>query len=145
MVKPRYSASLSQTQGRSGFSVIFRHPARRDDVSGKLGLRVRRGLGTRDEAEANKLRDELNVLLGNPEYHDASARAEAARRFDSRVVDIFFDKMVPEETDFGALRQAVIALPESGTDGYRRVLFLGTTGAGKTTLVRQAYRHRPSE
>ena len=137
MVGPRYSASLSQTQGRSGFSVIFRHPARRDDASGKPGVRVRRGLSTRDEAEAKRLRDELNVLLGDPEYHDPAARAEAERRFDPRVVDIFFDKMVPEETDFAALREAVIALPESGPDGYRRVLFLGTTGAGKTTLVRQ--------
>ena len=45
--------------------------------------------------------------------------------------------MVPEETDFAGLREAVIALPESGLDGYRRVLFLGPTGAGKTTLVRQ--------
>ena len=45
--------------------------------------------------------------------------------------------MAPEETDFAALRDAVISLPESGPDGYRRVLFLGTTGAGKTTLVRQ--------
>ena len=45
--------------------------------------------------------------------------------------------MVPEETDFAALREAVIALPESGPDGYRWVFFLGTTGAGKTTLVRQ--------
>ena len=137
MVNPRYSASLSQTQGRSGFSIIFRHPARRDEASGKPGVRVRRGLGTRDEAEAERLRNELNVLLGDPEYHDPAARAEAERRFDPRVVDIFFDKMVPEETDFAALREAVIALPEPGSDGYRRVLFLGTTGAGKTTLVRQ--------
>ena len=45
--------------------------------------------------------------------------------------------MMPEETDFTALREAAIPLPESGPDGYRRVLFLGTTGAGKTTLVRQ--------
>ena len=137
MDTPRYSASLSQTQGRSGFSIIFRHPARRDDASGKPGVRVRRGLGTRDEAEAERLRSELNVLLGNPEYHDPDARAEAERRFDRRVVDIFFDKMMPEETDFTALREAAIPLPESGPDGYRRVLFLGTTGAGKTTLVRQ--------
>ena len=137
MVDPRYSASLSQTQGRSGFSVIFRHPARRDDASGKPGVRIRRGLGTRDEAEAERLRGELNVLLGDPGYHDPAARAEAERRFDPRVVEIFFDKMVPEETDFAALREAVIALPESGPDGYRRVFFLGTTGAGKTTLVRQ--------
>ena len=133
----RYSASLSQTQGRSGFSIIFRHPARRDDASGKSGVRVRRGLGTRDEAEAERLRSELNVLLGDPEYHNAAARPEAERRFDPRVVDIFFDKMMPEETDFTALREAAIPLPESGPDGYRRVLFLGTTGAGKTTLVRQ--------
>ena len=137
MINPRYTASLSQTQGRSGFSVIFRHPARRDETSGKLGVRVRRGLGTRDETEAKRLRDELNVLLGDPEYHDPTAQANAERRFDLRVVDIFFDKMVPEETDFAALREAVIALPESEPDGYRRVLFLGTTGAGKTTLVRQ--------
>ena len=48
-----------------------------------------------------------------------------------------YDKMAPEETDFPALRDAVIPFPEAGPDGYRRVLFLGTTGAGKTTLVRQ--------
>ena len=137
MANRKYSASLSQTQGRSGFSVIFRHPARRDEASGKPGVRVRRGLATRDEAEAKRLRDELNDLLGDPRYHDPGARAEAERRFDPRVVDIFFDKMVPEVTDFAALREAAIALPESAPDGYRRVLFLGTTGAGKTTLVRQ--------
>ena len=137
MADPMYSASLSQTQGRSGFSIIFRHPARRDHASGKPGVRVRRGLGTRDEAEAERLRDELNVILGDPKYQDPAARAEAERRFDPRVVDIFFDKMVPAETDFAALREAVIALPESGPDGYRRAFFLGTTGAGKTTLVRQ--------
>ncbi len=137
MEKRSYSASLSQSQGRSGYSVIFRHPARRDDATGKPGVRVRRGLGTRDKSDAERLRKELDVLLGDLQYHDPAARAEAERRFDSRIVDIFFDKMVPEETDFAALRDAVIPLPESGPDGYRRVVFLGTTGAGKTTLVRQ--------
>ena len=137
MDHPNYSASLSQTQGRLGYSVMFRHPVRRHDATGKPGVRVRRGLGTRDEAEAARLKDELNVLLGNTKYHDPAARPEAARRFDPRVVDIFFDKMVPEETDFVALRESIIELPESSPDGYRRVLFLGTTGAGKTTLVRQ--------
>lgn len=137
MNHPRYSASLSQTQGRSGYSIIFRHPVRRSDATGKLGIRVRRGLGTRDEAEAARLRDELNVLLGKAKYHDPAARPEAERRFDPRVVNIFFDKMVPQDTDFAALREAVIPLPESEPAGYRRVLFLGTIGAGKTTLVRQ--------
>lgn len=137
MSRQRYTASLSQTQGRSGYSVIFRHPVRRSDATGKPGLRVRCGLGTRDEVEAARLRDDLNVLLGDAKYHDPSARLEAERRFDPRVVDIFFDKMVPEQTDFAALRDASIAMPDSAPDGYRRVLLLGTTGAGKTTLVRQ--------
>ena len=95
------------------------------------------GRNTRDDAEAERLRSELNILLGDPQYHDPAARAKAERRFDPRVVDIFFDKMAPEETDFPALRDAVIPLPEAEPDGYRRMLFLGTTGAGKTTLVRQ--------
>lgn len=137
MNNPKYSASLSQTQGRSGYSIIFRHPARRNEETGKPGVRVRRGLGTRDQAEAERLCDELNVLLSDPKYHDPAARAKADRRFDPRVVDIFFDKMAPEATDFVALRDAVIPLPESEPDGFRRVLFLGATGAGKTTLVRQ--------
>ena len=141
----RYSASLSRSQGRSGFSVIFRHPVRRDDATGKPGIRVRRGLGTRDEAEAERLRDELNVLLGDPRYHEPAARADAERRFHPRVVDIFFDRVVPEATDFAALREAVIPLPTSDADGYRRVLLLGTTGAGKTTLVRQLIGTDPRE
>ena len=94
-------------------------------------------MGTRDKAVAERLRNELNILLGGPQYHDPAARTEAERRFDPHVVDIFFDKMAPEETDFPALRDAVIPLPEAEPNGYRRVLFLGTTGAGKTTLVRQ--------
>lgn len=137
MSKGSYQASLSQSQGRSGYSVIFRHPARQDDATGRPGVRVRRGLGTRDQAEAERLRDQLNDLLADRRYHDPAARAEAERRFDPRVVEIFFHKMVPEELDFAALRDEAIPLPPSEPDGYRHVLFLGTTGGGKTTLVRQ--------
>ena len=140
-----YTASVSQTQGRSGYSIIFRHPVRRDHTTGKPGVRVRRGLGTRDKGEAERLRDELNELLANHRYHDLATRAEAERRFDARVVDIFFDRMVPEEYDFSALRDSAIPLPPSDDpDGYRHVLLLGTTGAGKTTLVRQLISTDPS-
>lgn len=132
-----YSASLCKSQGRLGYSVIFRHPARLDQATGKPGLRVRRGLGTRDEAEAERLRSQLDTLLANPRYHSLAGRTEAERRFDERVVDIFFDKMVPEAFDFASLREDVIPLPPQEPDGYRHVLLLGTTGAGKTTLVRQ--------
>ena len=137
MTKRPYTASLSRTQGRSAFSIIFRHPARPDQATGQPGLRVRRGLATQDPAEAERLREELNILLSDPKFHDSAARANAEGQFDPRIVDIFFDKMVPEEPDFAALREEVIPLPESAPDGYRRALFLGTTGAGKTTLVRQ--------
>ena len=136
MTERNYSASLSQSQGRSGFSIIFRHPARRDAVD-KPGVRVRRGLGTRDRVEAERLRNELNELLGNPRYHTPAARADAEHRFDSRVVEIFYDKMIPEQIDFGQVREQAIPLPNHEHDGYRQVLLLGTTGAGKTTLVRQ--------
>lgn len=137
MRERKYSASLSQSQGRSGYSIIFRHPARRANATGSPGVRVRRGLGTRDRAEAERLRDQLNELLADPKYHDPAARVDAERRYDPRVVEIFFDKIVPEEFDFQALRDEAIPLPNSASDNYRRVLFLGTTGAGKTTLVRQ--------
>ncbi len=137
MSKRRYHASLSQSQGRSGYSIIFRHPVRQDDATGKPGVRVRRGLSTQDHSEAERLRDQLNELLADPRYYDPAARAEAERRFDPRVVEIFFHKMLPTELDFAALREEGIPLPPSEPEGYRRVLFLGTTGAGKTTLVRQ--------
>jgi energy-coupling factor transporter ATP-binding protein EcfA2 len=83
------------------------------------------------------LKSELNELLSQSQYWDLAARAEAGRRFDRRVVDIFYDKMVPEQTDYNILRNEVIALPESSESEYRQVLLLGTTGAGKTTIVRQ--------
>lgn len=136
MGERRYSASLSQSQGRSGFSIIFRHPARRD-AANKPGVRVRRGLGTRDQAEAERLRNELNQLLANPRYHTSAARADAEHRFDTRVVEIFYDKMIPEVVNFAQVRERAIPLPTREHNGYRQVLLLGTTGAGKTTLVRQ--------
>ena len=136
MSERRYSASLSQSQGRSGFSIIFRHPARRD-AADKPGVRVRRGLGTRDRVEAERLRNELNEILGRPRYHTPAARADAEHRFDSRVVEIFYDKMIPEQINFTQVRERAIPLPNHEHDGYHQVLLLGTTGAGKTTLVRQ--------
>ncbi|MGO8866222.1 MAG: hypothetical protein ACLQME_06940 [Alphaproteobacteria bacterium] len=132
-----YTASLSKSQGRTGWSIIFRHPVRRDEATGKPGIRIRRGLGTRDDSEAEQLKKQLDELLADASFHTAASRTEAERRFDARIVDIFFDKMMPEETDFRAHRDAAIPLPDSKHDDYRRVLLLGTTGAGKTTLVRQ--------
>lgn len=136
-MKPRYTAALSRSQGRSAWAAIFRHPARIDPNTGKPGLRVRQGLGTADEAEATALKDQLNALLADETYWSVSAKAEAEKRFPQRVVEIFFHGMEAEASDFAAIREQIIALPSSKDSDYRRALFLGTTGAGKTTLLRQ--------
>ncbi len=136
MAERGYTASLSKSQGREGWSIIFRHPVRLDPATGRPGRRVRRGLGTRDRAEASRLVGEMNQLLTDNEFWDVSARPRAEARFDARVVDVFYDGLVTNVTDFFELR-GVIPLPSSADGDYRRVVFVGTTGSGKTTLVRQ--------
>jgi energy-coupling factor transporter ATP-binding protein EcfA2 len=60
----------------------------------------------------------------------------AQERFDGRVVAAFYDDLVAEPIDFWSIRESDIPLP-TRADGWTRVLLVGTTGAGKTTLVRQ--------
>ncbi|MFG3424883.1 hypothetical protein [Streptomyces californicus] len=131
-----YTASKSRNQGRESWSVIFRHPARLDLATGKTGRRVRRGLGTSDEAEATALVEQLNTILSTPALWEVAARPNALGRFDSRVVGIFYEGLEASQVDFAQLRQDLLPLPTED-DGYRTVLLLGTTGAGKTTVVRQ--------
>lgn len=137
MSERNYRATLSQSQGREGWSVIFRHPVLLDRATGKPGRRVRRGLGTKDEKAAVKLIAELNQLLADRNYWQASSRATAVGRFSAIVVDIFYHDMMPETFDAFVTRGAAIPLPRSSKTNYRQVLLLGTTGGGKTTLVRQ--------
>lgn len=130
-----YTATKSRSQGREGWSVIFRHPVRLDAATNKP-RRVRRGLSTTDEAEAARLVEQLNELLRTEELWEPASRTTAEGRFDARVIQIFYDGLEATRTDFTALREALIPLP-TAVDGYRKVLLLGTTGAGKTTVVRQ--------
>jgi energy-coupling factor transporter ATP-binding protein EcfA2 len=138
-----YTASVRQPSDQHGCTIIFRHPARIDEVTGKPGKRVHQGLGTRDRAEADRLKDEMNELLADPQFWTSTARPAAAQRFDARIVEIFFNKLTPEALDFGALRDKLIELRSSAGSDYRRVLLLGTTGAGKTTLLRQLIGSNP--
>jgi energy-coupling factor transporter ATP-binding protein EcfA2 len=133
-MSPTYRAAKNRSQGRGGWCALFRHPLRRDK-DGKP-QRVRKGLGTQDDDEADQLVEQLNRLLEDESYWTLTEKERAAREFDSRVVSIFYDDIEARVEDPLAARDSVIQLygPE---DGYSRVLFVGTTGAGKTTLLRQ--------
>lgn len=132
-----YLATLNIASTRKGWTVVFRHPALADRASGQVGRRIHRGLRTTDKLEAERLVAEMNTILTDRSYWSTSARVVAERRFDPRVVSIFFDEMASEPQDPAQLREELIPLPASETSDYRRVLMLGTTGAGKTTLLRQ--------
>jgi len=120
--------------GRPGWSVIFRHPLRRD-ARGKLGAKVRRGLKTTDDQHADELVGKLNILLADRKWWSADRRGDAEREFPSEIVSAFFDGMEVGHIDTAQLRETHIPLP-GRNEGYARVLLAGTTGAGKTTFLR---------
>ena len=139
MTEKTYRASLCE--GRYGWCVIFRHPVRKT-INEKQQLRVRRGLGTRDEAEAQNLVGQLNEILSEPSYWSPASREKAASRFEHRVVAAFYDCV--NATDDAAAELCDTFLPLPGKDdGYTTVQLIGTTGAGKTTLVRQLLGRHP--
>ncbi|PYJ70705.1 MAG: hypothetical protein DME75_08825, partial [Verrucomicrobia bacterium] len=122
-----HKATLSQSQGREGWSVIFRHPVLLDRATGKPGRRVRRGLGTKEKKAAERLVAQLNKLLTDRLFWEASSRPRALARFHPLVVDIFYHDMVPETIDASGIRELAIALPRSTDSDYRQILLLGTT------------------
>lgn len=128
---------------RPGWSVTFRHPMRTDS-RGQRGLKVRRGLGTADDAEADRLVTQLNELLEDESWWSGDRRPEAERTFSPVVVSAFFDGIEAGSVDSQARRDQVIPMP-NGEDGYSHILFLGTTGAGKTTLLRHVIGSDPIE
>lgn len=138
-----YSASKTKSN-RAGWSVVFRHPGVLSPETGKPGKRVRYGLGTRDDAIADAMVSELNELLAGERWWSVAARQEAADRFDERVVEIFFGVMSPDASDTRSIREELQPFPGREL-GYRRILLVGTTGAGKTTIVRQLIGTDPDE
>ena len=142
MSETNYKATLSGEQGRTGWCVIFRHPIRKNpDGSAK---RVRRGLGTKVEEDARRLVDQLNSILGDVTFWTPQAKARAESQFDARIVSAFYDDLLPGMKDPWALRNELIPIP-TPEEGYARARFLGTTGAGKTTLVRQIIGTNPAK
>jgi len=135
MAKETYLASKTRSN-RPGWSIGFRHPLRTDS-RGRPGLKMRRGLGTADDAAADAMVAEMNVILGDPAWWNASKRKEAEIRFSNAIVEAFYDEIQAGREDSEIVRESKIHLPNSRDDGYARVLFVGTTGAGKTSLLRQ--------
>jgi len=131
------AAEFTATKTRSnrpGWSVIFRHPLR-SDSRGQRGLKVRKGLGTSDATEAEKLVGQLNELLADEKWWNGDRRSDAERLFEPVVVAAFYDGIEVGPLDSRGKREEVIPLP-GRNEGYSQIMFLGTTGAGKTTLLR---------
>lgn len=141
-MKPTYTAGKTRSN-RPGWSVSFRHPLR-NDARGRAGLKMRRGLGTSDPEEADAMVAEMNEILGDQSWWNAAKRPEAALRFSKPIVDAFYDEIQAGCEEPEALREASIRLPNKD-EGYPNVLFVGTTGAGKTSLLRQLIDSNPDE
>jgi hypothetical protein len=134
MTKETYTAGKTRSS-RPGWSMGFRHPLR-NDSRGRPGLKMRRGLGTADETEADAMVAEMNEILRDSSWWNASKRKEAELRFSKPVVEAFYDEIQAGRDDSEALRESHLRLPNAHDDEYTRVLFVGTTGAGKTSLLR---------
>jgi len=141
MTSQRYTASKTPTKDGTAWVISFRHPLRKD-ARGKQGRKVRRGLGTSDEARAQALVDEMNVLLGDPAWHSIAKRADAERRFDPVIVRAFYDDIENAPSNTWEIRNEVLPLP-SAEEGYAKILMIGTTGAGKTSLLRHLMGSHP--
>ena len=119
----------------------FRHPLRLD-ARGKQGRKVRRGLGTADEMQAQALVDRMNELLGDSSWHNIGKRGEAERHFPRIVVRAFYDGIESPSHDSRSIRDAESPLP-TADEGYAHVMMVGATGAGKTSLLRQLIGSHP--
>src|SRR5258708_2931256 len=108
--EPIYTASKSRSEGRDAWALSFRHPLRKD-ARGKQGLKIRKGLRTTDETEADKFVEEMNELLSNPEWWTLSRRQEAEKKFRGPVVSAFYDSIEEGKIDSRAVRDSELPLP----------------------------------
>jgi hypothetical protein len=138
----RYKASKVRAKEGATWVLTFRHPLK-SDPRGKPGRKMRRSAGTTDEARAEELREQLNNLLSDESWFSADRQSAAAEVFDEVVVRAFFEDLTAPTTRSFDVRDQKIDLP-SKEDGYCRVLLVGPTGAGKTSLLRQLIGSHPT-
>src|SRR2546422_791303 len=84
------------------------------------------GLGTSKTGEANRLLSELNEILSNSAFWEASARSRAEQQFDKKGVDIFYHGLAIEVVDYveESISAAVLTAYYKATDAeiLRRLL-----------------------
>lgn len=85
-----YTASKSRSQGRKFYSIIFRHPVKKDS-KGISGLRIRRGLNTSNPKKADKLVSQMNELLRDELLWNIDVKSTAEKLYDHIVVSSFYD------------------------------------------------------
>lgn len=137
----RNYVAVKTRSSRPGWSVSFKHPLI-TDARGEFGLKVRRGLNTRDDYEADRLVGQINDLLADPRWWALDRKDEAGKYFDAVAVSAFYLGVEPGKGSSRDLREGIVSLP-STDEGYAHVMLVGPTGAGKTTLLRQLIGSHP--
>lgn len=135
MSKRYYTARKIKPVNRESWIIEFRHPLLKDS-KGKIGKKIRRGLGTTNADKAESLVQQMNILLEDESYWSPAAKQKAKSSFDEGIVNAFYDEIEFQVQDYKKRRDNVLPL-KTPQDDYARVLLLGPTAAGKTTLLRQ--------
>lgn len=130
----KYKATISKNKGKDALSIIFRHPVKTDPKT-NYGIRVRRGLGTSNEDEAQKIVDQMNEILSDPMMWSIDKKQLAQDKYSKIVVDAFYDFLESEVFDHNQILNDVLPFP-TRKDGYGKAIFMGHTGAGKTSVLR---------
>lgn len=141
MNKSRYTAGKVQAKAGATWVLTFRHPLKTDQ-RGKPGRKMRRSAGTTNELRAEELRKQLSALLADDSWFSADRQAAASEVFDEIVVRAFYEDLTTPTTRSFDVREQKISLPTKD-DGYCRVLLVGPTGVGKTSLLRQLIGSHP--
>lgn len=130
-----YTALLPGTM--TAWSVSYSYPSSRGEEASSSGTLLRSLVD--DRAEAEQIVADLETLLQTADQWNASRYQEALAQFHPRAVTLFFTgdpSLAPSEPEPWDLREGLLPFPEEQED-YRRLLLVGTTGAGKTSLLRQ--------
>lgn len=136
----QYTARLTRNPKGSSFSVEFRHPMLLDNQS-KPGRKIRKGLGA-DSEIAQQIINDLNELLSDNFYWSLDCMEKAKKEYNIKAVEIFYGPMEYEliESSYEQ-RNNLIRIPKSNP----RVMLLGATGVGKTSIIRQLIGTEPNE